>query len=139
VPHRGEWQSTPWGGNAATRLDWNQVWAELRVKWVAWQLYARPLGGSSSSSRNNHYNTWVSNFRAQTATSTMDARLQTTCAAAKANNVRIFGIAFEAPSNGRTQIRNCASPGLFYDVDGLEITTAFRQIRSQISQLRLTQ
>jgi Flp pilus assembly protein TadG len=140
VPHRNEWRSAPWGGTSgSTRLDWADVWGQLRMKWVAWQLYARALGGGSSSWRSYYYNEMMSEFRSQTPTTTMDDRLQETCDAAKLNNVRIFGIAFEAPSNGRTQIQNCASPGLYYDVNGLQITTAFRQIRSQISQLRLTQ
>jgi hypothetical protein len=69
----------------------------------------------------------------------MDARLNNLCSLAKAQGVVIFGIAFEAPAGGVDAIRNCASPNRFYDVQGLQIQTAFRQIRSQISSLRLTQ
>ncbi len=144
VPHRnsgaGEWRSAAWNsGGGVTQLSWVQVWQQLRVKWVAWQLYARPLGGANASSRTAIYNSWVSNFRSLTPTATMDARLNGLCTMAKDQGVVIFGIAFEAPPGGVTAIRNCASPNRFYDVQGLQIGTAFRQIRSQISSLRLTQ
>ncbi len=143
TPHRnsgsGEWRTTPWNsGSGVDQLTWVQVWQRLRVKYVAWQLYARALG-SSSSSRTSHYNTWVANFRALADTSDMDARLNTLCSLAKAQDVVIFGIAFEAPDHGADVIRDCASPNRFYNVEGLEISTAFRQIRAQISSLRLTQ
>ncbi len=150
VPHRwsssgtqpcgGAWQSTPWASNSAgsTQLTWVQVWQQLRVQWVAWQLYARALYASGTA-RTNGFNSQMDTFRTRTATTTMDARLNDLCTMAKSNGILIFGIAFEAPPNGITAIRNCASPGLFYDVEGLEIATAFRTIRSQISKLRLTQ
>lgn len=162
VPHRSEWLAHPWGGSlvetctgsgrnrvcttsvsngTAAQQSWQQVWAQLRVKWVAWQLYARPLGGSNNTNRTNVYNTWVNNFRTQVPSSDMDARLQALCNDAKSpqKDIVIFGIAFEAPAHGVNTIRNCASARRFYDVEGLEINTAFRQIRSQITSLRLTQ
>jgi len=143
VPHRndgsGEWRSSPWNsGSGVYQLTWVEVWKRLRVKYVAWQLYARALG-TSSSTRTSVYNTWVGNFRSLANTSDMNARLNQLCTLAKAQNVLIFGIAFEAPQNGADVIRACASPNRFYDVQGLQITTAFRQIRAQISSLRLTQ
>lgn len=143
VPHRnsgyGEWRSSPWNsGSGVYQLTWVEVWQRLRVKYVAWQLYARALGGTSSG-RTSVYNTWVANFRSLASTSAMDARLNQLCTLAKAQNALIFGIAFEAPQHGADVIRACASPNRFYDVDGFEISTAFRQVRSQISSLRLTQ
>lgn len=143
VPHRndgyGEWRSSAWNsGSGVYQMTWVEVWQRLRVKYVAWQLYARALGGSSSG-RTSVYNTWVANFRSLASTSAMDARLNQLCTMAKNENVVIFGIAFESPQHGADVIQACASPNRFYDVDGLEISTAFRQIRSQISSLRLTQ
>jgi Flp pilus assembly protein TadG len=150
VPHRwsssgtqpcgGAWQSTPWAntGSGASQLTWPQVWQQLRVQYVAWHLYARALA-SSGTARTNSFTTWMNNFRTRTPTATMDTRLNQLCTMAKNNGIVIFGIAFEAPPNGVNVIRNCSSPGLFFDVQGLEISTAFRIIRSQISKLRLTQ
>lgn len=159
VPHLNAWHSRPWNGSTpgskdcykpnpsppytnVQRLTWQAVWAQARTNWVAWQLYARALGGSSSSSRNAYFDTWVKNFRSYTDTGTMDARLDQVCEAAKAKGVLIYGIAFEAPAGGASAIRGCASSPAstyFFDAKGLEIRTAFALIASNLSQLRLTQ
>ncbi len=159
VPHKNEWHSRPWNGTTpgskdcympnpvpaytnVQRLSWQAVWAQARTDWVAWQLYARALGGSSSSSRTSHFNTWIANFRSYTDTGTMDTRLDQVCAAAKSKGVLIYGIAFEAPAGGVKAIKSCASAPAstyFFDAKGLEIRTAFRLIASNLSQLRLTQ
>lgn len=140
VPHLSTWRSTVYNsGSGTTRLRWDQIWRDYRMQWIAWQLYARPLG-TSASSRSQVFNTWMNNFRSQTPTNEMDNRLQTVCNLAKANNVIIYGVAFEAPTAGQTQIRNCAtSDSHYFDVSGVQISTAFRSIASNISQLKLTQ
>lgn len=138
------WQATPYNsavnGSTATQLSWNAVWAAQRQTWVAWQLYARALG-TSTSTRNTAYSNAMTAFQSQFASeSAMDTQLQQSCTLAKNNKVQVFGIAFEAPANGQTQIRNCAtSTSHYWDANGLEIQTAFRAIASQISLLRLTQ
>jgi hypothetical protein len=144
VPHLGTWQAVPWSNskNNGTYVQqtWQQVWSTSRVAYVAWQFYARALGGSSSSSRTSYYNTWMTNFRTQTAITTMDTQLQAACNQAKSNDVIVYGIAFEASTNGQTQIKNCAtSAGHYFNATGLQITSAFRSIANNISQLRLTQ
>ncbi|NUB44153.1 VWA domain-containing protein [Fertoebacter nigrum] len=155
VPHRNQWHSRPWNGTVpsstacysqtatytgVTRQTWQQLWSNQRVSWVAWQLYARALGGTNSGNRNTQYNTWMNNFREVIDSTDMDDRLQDICNSVKANNVIVFGIAFEATSHGINTVRNCAtSNSHFFDADGLEIATAFRAIASQISTLRLTQ
>jgi hypothetical protein len=66
--------------------------------------------------------------------------LQQSCTLAKNNGVIVYGIAFEAPANGQTQISGCAtSPSHYFNATGLQIQSAFRAIASNISQLRLTQ
>lgn len=152
VVHLSAWQSRPWNGTAPANTDcyqpspspaytlttaqtWPQVWAALRVAYVAQYMYANAVGGSASS--------WLATFRTQTATTTMDSQLQTACAAAKAQKVIIYGIAFEAPSNGQTQIRQCStdpdSGSHYFDATGIQISTAFAAIANNISQLRLLQ
>ena len=112
----------------------------MRQSWVAWQLYARALG-TSSSTRSSVYNTWMNNFAdAYVQPTAMDSQLQQICTLAKSNAVVVYGIAFEAPTNGQTQIRNCASSAAHYfNAKGLQIQSAFRAIANNISQLRLTQ
>src|SRR5690606_22608866 len=116
----GSWQLAANSLGTATQLTWNQVWTQLRMKWVAWQLYARPFA-SNDVNRHNLYNEQMELFRTRVPKPTMDARLIELCRQAKANNVVIFGIAFEAPAAGVNVIRNCASTGRFFDVKGLDI------------------
>ena len=154
VPHRdpdgdgvveGEWRPQVWtnssNSSTAVQLTWPQVWASTRVTWVAWHLYGRALG-TDSTTRDSVYTTWMNNFRstAYASVGTMDSRLQQSCTLAKNNGVIVYGIAFEAPANGQTQISGCAtSPSHYFNATGLQIQSAFRAIASNISQLRLTQ
>ena len=143
VPHLSKFQATPWtnstNNGTYTRQTWPQVWSAMRLSYVAWQFYARGLG-STSSARNTEYTNRMAAFRSQTATTSMDSQLQQICALAKGQGVIVYGIAFEAPANGQTQIRNCStSAAHYFNAAGLQIRTAFRAIASNISQLRLTQ
>jgi len=141
VPHNATWRATPWNsGVGVNRLNWENIWAAQRQTWVAWQMYARALG-TTDSTRSAAYTTAINSFRSQfESVGTMNARLQQSCGQAKANGVIVYGIAFEAPANGQTQISQCASsPAHYFDAQGLEIQTAFRTIASNISQLKLTQ
>lgn len=62
------------------------------------------------------------------------------CDAAKANNVIIFTIAFEAPDAGKTLLQACKSDdGAYYEATGTEIVDVFASIGSSIRNLRLTQ
>lgn len=72
--------------------------------------------------------------------------LKNICNAAKANHIVIWTIGFEVDDNpydnddGADVMRNCASsPSHFFDVDGVELSEAFRAIARQINQLRLIQ
>jgi Flp pilus assembly protein TadG len=130
------------GGNPITivgqRLDWSEVWRYLRVDYVARQLYMRSNVGGTSS-----FNTLMNSFR-QTylAAGTMDTLLQQNCTAAKTAGIEIYGIAFAAPTAGATQIRNCATSVQDYYFDAAnqdDLLAAFREIATQISELRLTQ
>ena len=137
VPHLGTWQALPWtnSGNTgtATQQTWPQVWANMRQSYVAWQFYGRPSGTTA-------YNAARADFRAQTPVLTMDSQLQSICSLAKTNGVIVYGIAFEAPTNGQAQIRACStSTAHYFNAAGLQISTAFNAIASNISQLRLTQ
>lgn len=135
VPHTNAWQSTPYGGNSAVRQTWPQIWATVRVSYAARQFYARPNGNSTTA-----FNNAMNMLRTRTPIETMNDQLQQVCGAAHARDVIVYGIAFEAPANGRTQIEHCSSsPAHFFNASGLEIRTAFRSIATNISQLKLTQ
>lgn len=144
VPSRGAWYYSPYNaGSTPVRLTWPQVWADLRMSWVAWQLYARAnytAGGAYSTNRLTTYNTTMNQLRTLTPTTTMDSQLQDMCDFARANRVIVFGIAFEAPANGQTQIAQCAtSPAHYFNAQGLQIRSVFRAIAAQIQRLKLIQ
>lgn len=133
------WLSSPPNSGGVTQLSWPEVWASQRMSWVAWQLYARALG-TSNSTRTSTYNNTIALMRERTPIPTMNDQLQEACDTARDQNVIVFGIAFEAPDAGKTQIRDCSStPGQYYEAAGTNISSAFRSIAAQISQLRLTQ
>ncbi len=139
------WQAAPWdSGTGVTQMNWQDIWASQRFDWVAWQLYARALGGDSSSLRSSNFtaitNTITGNWK---SASEMDTRLQQACTAARAQDVIIYGIAFQATTSGQAQIRNCSTDGAsgshYFNATTLNIGSAFDAIATNISQLRLTQ
>ena len=136
VPHLNTWRSTAWTSNAtpAVQQDWRSVWTNLKLSYVAWQFYGRPYGYSA-------YTNAITTMRSTYASvADMNARLQATCAQAKADGVIVYGIAFEAPLNGQTQISQCASSDQqYFDVSDDEIETAFDTIASNLTMLKLTQ
>jgi hypothetical protein len=143
VPHLSRWDATAWNSGTTAQLvqqDWRDVWAKLKVSYVAWQFYARALG-TSNSDRTNKFNSKYSEIVGQFASvSTMDSQLQQSCGLAKTNGVIVYGIAFDAPSSGQQQISQCSSGLNYYFAStASDIKSAFRTIATNISQLRLTQ
>lgn len=128
-PDDGNWYNSK--ASDAVQMTWQDVFARWSVDYVAYNFFGRPL--------NQDYNTWY-NTILDWVSSTKNSRLQQICTTAKDAGVIIFGIAFEAPSDGRTQIRTCASSTAhYYNASTVDITSTFRSIASQISHLRLTQ
>lgn len=124
----GKWYTKPTG---VTNMTWPAVFQKYTTYYVAYNMYARPLGGSTSTYENN---------MVSSVSSTKNTRLQQVCSAAREAGIVIYGIAFEAPSGGQTQIKNCAtSDAHYFNASGLEISTVFNAIANQISYLRLTQ
>ena len=123
-----------------TRLDWSEVWRYLRVSYVARQFYMR-----SNVSGTSGYSTVMNLMRTTylSSVANMNSLLQQNCAAARAAGIEIYGIAFAAPANGQSQINGCASfpkENYYYTAtDNDRLLAAFRQIATDISDLRLTQ
>ncbi len=136
VPHLGTWRATPWvnstNSGSATNLTWGQVWERVRMSWVAFQLYARP--GMMT------YTNAMNMFRTQTPIADMNTQLQTVCNTARTSNVVVYTIAFEATTNGQTQLRNCATTtSRYYVASTTTISQVFASIAGNISKLKLTQ
>ena len=69
----------------------------------------------------------------------IDGVYNDTCDAAKTMGVTVFTIAFDAPGGPANQMRRCASSSShFYEVDLLDIGTAFQSIAATIDRLKLT-
>ena len=81
------------------------------------------------------------------ATTTSDnnsgvGRFKKACEAAKAENILIFTIGFQISSGSLpdTILAECASSSAYYyHVEGLDLTSTFQSIASQVNALRLTQ
>jgi Flp pilus assembly protein TadG len=123
------------------RLDWSEVWRFMRMEYVISQMYGRAnisSGVSAGTLRGTFRGTYL-------AVSTMNTLLQQNCTAARTADFEIYGIAFAAPTNGKTQIQNCANPDTidtkyFFDAtNNADLIAAFNTIASDITDLRLTQ
>ena len=69
----------------------------------------------------------------------VDTQMNNACTVAKDNGVLVYTISFKASSHqAKTLFQNCASSlGYYYDVDDLDIGTAFASIARSIQKLRL--
>ncbi len=143
--HDGSWQDHPYGtgtyeecvwkyswqtgyyqdcsevdeGNGAQQLDYVDLW-----RWKTWSWYEKF--------------SWLPEQGSYHGRNVKDAQLASICDAAKAEGITIYTIGFEAPSAGRTALRNCASsPAHYFDANGLNLADAFSAIAREIAKLRL--
>jgi Flp pilus assembly protein TadG len=133
------WRSSQVGTAPYTNLTWPEVFQNNRLTYIAWQFYGRALG-TDDTTRQAKYNAQIELMRTITDSSVMDTQLQQVCTMARDRKVIVYGIAFEAPDAGKTQIRACSTdPTHYYEASTLNVATAFKSIAARISQLRLTQ
>jgi len=119
---------------SAVVVNYPDLWAYTTLRWNANYNYAGFMGSNAA------YNDWYYDVRSYVGSSTKNARTKSICDAAKDKQVIVFTIGFEAPSSGKTVLKDCASSDShFFDVNGLAINDAFSSIASSIRKLRLTQ
>ncbi len=119
----------------AVQYDYQKLYREYAVRDVA-RMFFQYSGDTAAY--NAHLNAVIDVGSYAAA----DTRVRSICSAAAANDeIEIFTVAFEAPTNAATLLRDCVFPktGNFFDVNGTQISDAFNAIAAQISQLRLTQ
>ncbi|GAA6158880.1 hypothetical protein NBRC116589_10540 [Ruegeria sp. HU-ET01832] len=125
------WSTSPGGG--AVRLTWPEVWAAMPVRRFVNDILAP---ADTRRSANNHYNRIVTS----TLNTTKNPRTSAICQAAKDSGITIFTIGMDTYAQGDATLLDCASsPAFFYDVNSLDIASAFESIARQINRLRLTQ
>lgn len=143
---KNTWRSQPWGDQTGDKgyfasptsipMTWQDVWHDMSIYWFADELIYRAYG--SSSLRNQWRPKSVSNPKANTyLANSKDARTLDACDAAKAKGIRVYTIAFEAPTGGQQLLSACQNAG-YYAVEGLDINDAFSGIVNSINKLRLT-
>ncbi len=118
-----------------TKLNRNRI-----LPYSAGTGWARPESGSSYQIYLPDYIDADYGVTGTVYSSDADDRLEDLCQAARDEQIVIYTVAFEAPTNGQTALRNCASStSHYFDVDGKDITEAFSAIASDIRALKLTQ
>ncbi|PQV59055.1 Flp pilus assembly protein TadG [Defluviimonas denitrificans] len=123
--------------DAAFPLTWPEVWERISIYYLSDNIIAKAYGSSArnkwrpGSTSNPEVNTYVYSAK--------DDQTRALCDAAKAQDVRIYTIAFEAPWQGQQLLSQCASSDAsHYEVEGLDIEDAFSGIVQSINKLRLT-
>ncbi|WP_170783512.1 TadE/TadG family type IV pilus assembly protein [Ruegeria lacuscaerulensis] len=125
------WVSRPNG--TLVQLTWPEVWAQFPVYRFAELVLARVDRRRSAV---GHYNRIID----QTVNTSKNPRTSAICQAAKDNGITIFTIGMDTYAQGDATLLDCASsPAFFYDVNSLDIDSAFQSIARQINRLRLTQ
>jgi len=125
--------------NDARRLDWPELFNRTQMYWAARQIFA-PANGGNNTQQNTFARNLTLSWQNIVPMSTKDQRLQQICGAARQAGITVFSVAFEADTGGINGLRQCATtPAHFFDVEGVEISEAFRAIASHIRQLRLTE
>jgi Flp pilus assembly protein TadG len=121
-------------GGTSVQLSYADLWAYTSTSYAAQKIYAE------LSDKYTAKNIWHYNVRSYVPYYTKDDRTRAICAAAGNADFLVHTIAFEAPENSQALLKECASDEAFYhDVEGLEISKAFKSIATSIRQLRLTQ
>ncbi len=112
-----------------TVLTWQQVWQTYSVRWFADNAYRVATGKSD----------FLSKAVIHTSSTGKDSQLRSVCDAARAKGIMVFTIAFNAEVSGEVALKSCASsPAYYFDVENVDLSTAFVSIARTITKLRLT-
>ncbi|MBI1218408.1 MAG: hypothetical protein GC186_07650 [Rhodobacteraceae bacterium] len=118
----------------AVQMTWPEVWQAMSTDWFAYNLIYKAYGSSSQ------YYAWSDKLLNVIQPGTMDSNLHDICAAAKDNGIIIYSIGFETSKQGAAVLTDCATtPSYYFGVKGLQISSAFASIASNINRLRLVQ
>ena len=121
-------------------MDWRDIWAGMKMAYVAWQFYARALG-TDNALRSRVYNATVDAMTdIWVPVDEMDAALDQTCDLVKASGAVVYGVTVNAPDHGQAVVSSCAtSMAHYFEATPESVTGAFEAIASNIAMLKLTQ
>ncbi|MEM8979711.1 MAG: pilus assembly protein TadG-related protein [Pseudomonadota bacterium] len=121
----------PWYHVDVAQMDWQEVWRYWTTIDAARFFYQ----GSSPSEYQQMRDAWYfpeDNIK-------QDIRTRMICDAAKAKDIVIFTVAFEAPENGERLMRYCAtSSSHYFEASGEGLEDVFARIAAYTRVLRLT-
>ncbi|MEO0860221.1 MAG: pilus assembly protein TadG-related protein [Pseudomonadota bacterium] len=132
ISHLDEYWDEPYGGTDAVELTYSELFATMSIKYIDFTL----LNGADWDTRDKYYFAWHETHNQTKA----DTNLSNICAAARQQGVTIYTIAFQAPDDGETAMKDCAgigNEGYYFDVAGLDIKSAFDDILASLDRLRL--
>ncbi|MBK0327080.1 hypothetical protein I5535_07215 [Rhodobacteraceae bacterium F11138] len=158
-PHEDKWADHPYGQDgmgcvgsntsnwkckdrtedgSAENVEYPDLWAYVSLKANVKRRYYPFMND------NNAYSQWYYGVRDYVNATVKNTRTKAICDIAKDQQIIVFTIAFEAPSKGRTVLKDCASSDAHYfevkaNGSGIKIDDAFASIASSIRKLRLTQ
>lgn len=145
-----QWRDEPWGDKSgdtgdAVPMTWPEVWAAMSMYYFSDNIIYKAYGSSYMRNqwRPGYYWNPIPNSFINTGTNPdKDDLTLSMCSAAKASDkdIRIYTIAFEAPSSGQSLLKSCASADAnYYAALGASgINAAFSGIVNSINKLRLT-
>lgn len=129
----------PGSGFTEKILTWPEIWNEMSPRYYTYNMHGMQKDGGWNRRNNHADDKWREIYRTL-GTTEKDKRLKQICDVARSKGVVTFSVGFEVPSkNSLDLLKHCASTEAHYfDVEGLEIESAFEMIASSISMLRLT-
>ncbi|MEM8580590.1 MAG: hypothetical protein AAGF50_05260, partial [Pseudomonadota bacterium] len=114
------------------QLSWQQVWSEMSVDKFTDDIKQPAVGGDDDDMYDDIVRTANNGWK--------NNRTAAICSAAKNAGITVFTIGMDTYGQGDATLSNCASsPTLFYDVQAVDIASAFSSIAREINKLRLTQ
>jgi hypothetical protein len=136
IPHLKRYQAEPFGGTDAIELGFAEFWAAFSSRHIGQRLLKTSDGLDRAT-----YNYYAKAVVDMENPASQDADLARVCAAARDRGIVIFTIAFQAPAGAQRVLQNCSdgSSGFHQNVESLDIGSAFDDIISSITRLRLTQ
>lgn len=127
----------------AISVSWPTLWNDVSVRYFTDQMIGAAYGSHAASTWYNTIVDWtdgIPGYNNGNNSGIQDSNLNHICNEAKRQNITIYSIGFMTSNHGKAVLKTCATkPSYFFDVQNLDIASAFASIANSINKLRLTQ
>ncbi|KDB02846.1 hypothetical protein U879_14960 [Defluviimonas sp. 20V17] len=127
----------------AVPVTWPELWNEVSVRYFTEQMIYPAYGSHAASTWYKDIVDWqdgIPGYNNGRNSGIQDSNLNHICNEAKRQNITIYSIGFMTSNHGKAVLKTCATkPSYFFDVQNLDIASAFASIANSINKLRLTQ